>query len=105
VGLRTRSKLVIDGGDVEYTSDGSDANEDETELDPASRHNGAPGWIDLPGSLQPEVSSDELTDVENDEDCAESLVIVYAENAEDEYETTDDSEWQHLIGEVSIRHP
>jgi len=32
-------------------------------------------------------------------------VIVDAKNAEDEYETTDDSEWQHLIGEVSIRHP
>jgi len=39
VGLRTRSKLVIDGGDVEYTSDDSDTNEDEKELDPASRHN------------------------------------------------------------------
>ena len=51
MGLRTRSKLVMDGGDVERTPDDSDANEDEAELDPASRHNGAPGWIDLPGSL------------------------------------------------------
>jgi len=32
-------------------------------------------------------------------------VIVESENAEDEYDTTDDSEWQHLIGEVSIKHP
>jgi len=38
VGLRTRSKLVMDGGDVEHTSDDSDANEDEKELDRASRH-------------------------------------------------------------------
>jgi len=38
VGLRTRSKLVMDGGDVERTPDDSDANEDEAELDPASRH-------------------------------------------------------------------
>jgi len=41
----------------------------------------------------------------NDEDCAESSVIVESENTEDEYETTDDSEWHHLIGEVSIMHP
>jgi len=39
VGLRTRSKLVMDGGDVERKPDDSDANEDEAELDPASRHN------------------------------------------------------------------
>jgi len=39
VRLRTRSKLVMDGGDVERTPDDSDANEDKAELDPASRHN------------------------------------------------------------------
>ena len=33
----------MDGSDVERTPDDSDANEDEAELDPASRHNGAPG--------------------------------------------------------------
>jgi len=38
VGLRTRSKLVMDSGDVERTPDDSDANEDEAELDPASHH-------------------------------------------------------------------
>ena len=32
-------------------------------------------------------------------------MIVESENTEDEYETTDDSEWQHLIAEVSIKHP
>ena len=46
-----------------------------------------------------------MSDVEDDENCAESSVIVESENAEDEYDTTDDSEWQHLIGEVSIKHP
>ena len=46
-----------------------------------------------------------MSDVEDNENCAESSVIVESENAEDEYDTTDDSEWQHLIGEVSIKHP
>jgi len=38
VGLRTRSKLVMDSCGVGRTPDDSDANEDEAELDPASRH-------------------------------------------------------------------
>ena len=38
VGLRTRSKLVMDGGDVGRTPGDSDANGDEAEVDPASRH-------------------------------------------------------------------
>ena len=46
-----------------------------------------------------------LGDVENGEDCAETSEIVESENTEDEYETTDDSEWQHLIAEVSMKHP
>ena len=50
VSLRTRSKLVMDGGEVEHAPDDSDPDEVEQETDPASRHNGAPGWIDLPGS-------------------------------------------------------
>ena len=38
VGLRTRSKLVMDGGDVGRTPGDSDANRDEAEVDPASCH-------------------------------------------------------------------
>jgi len=40
----------MDGGEVEHAPDDSDPDEVEYETDPASRHNGAPGWIDLPGS-------------------------------------------------------
>ena len=43
VSLRTRSKLVMDGGDAEHTSDddvSDDADEDvQGDADPASRHN------------------------------------------------------------------
>ena len=47
VGLRTRSKLVMDGGDVERSPDDSDANEDEAELDPAYRHTTEVGVLGL----------------------------------------------------------
>jgi len=43
VSLRTRSKLVMDGGEVEHAAEDSDPDEVEQETDPASRHNGAPG--------------------------------------------------------------